>query len=91
MPKDVHVYHCCEHDTERQTLRVNARLAMHPACTTPLSHPAESALLRAESRSGPGVCNVDKPPPIRETNLGSYEPKPERTAEDYPLLGIDLN
>jgi hypothetical protein len=34
---------------------------------------------------------VDKSPPIRETNLGSYQPEPERTAEDYPLLGIDLD
>jgi hypothetical protein len=32
---------------------------------------------------------VDKAPPIRKTD--SYKPEPERTAEDYPLLGVDLD
>jgi hypothetical protein len=34
---------------------------------------------------------IDKSPTSRETNLGSDEPEPERTAEDYPLQGIDLD
>ena len=33
----------------------------------------------------------DKSPPIRKTILGCYQPEPERTAEDYPLQGIDLD
>jgi hypothetical protein len=36
-------------------------------------------------------AHVDKSPPILKTDLGSYKPEPERTAEDYPLLGIDLD
>jgi hypothetical protein len=34
---------------------------------------------------------IDKSPPIPKTDLGSYKPEPERTAEDYPLLGVDLD
>jgi hypothetical protein len=34
---------------------------------------------------------IDKSPPIRKANLGSYAPEPERTAEDFPLQGIDLD
>ena len=33
----------------------------------------------------------DKSPPISKTNLGAFKPEPERTAEDYPLLGVDLD
>ena len=34
---------------------------------------------------------VDQSPVMPKTDLGSYKPEPERTAEDYPLLGVDLD
>ena len=30
-------------------------------------------------------------PPIRKANLGCCAPEPERTAEEFPLQGIDLD
>ena len=32
---------------------------------------------------------VDKSPPIRKTDLGSYKPEPERTAAVIALSGLD--